>query len=105
MLLVATHVFPRCFFASPFVCLFACSFKADGCTNISSGLALGYQCVKRSGVEGRIFLLSDGQVNAGLSAPDLTAAASWFHENHVTMTTYGLGDSFDEALLTSTVNG
>lgn len=80
------------------------SIQAEGGTNISAGLDLGYGEAKRApGTEGStriVMLLSDGMANAGDTNPDGIARRSALAlEDAVQTSTFGLGDSFDAAVM------
>lgn len=79
--------------------------KADGGTNISAGLDLGYAQAASPGIAKDavkiVMLLSDGHANAGdTSRIGLQKrAAKAFEVNAVQTSTFGLGEDFDAALM------
>jgi len=70
-----------------------------GSTNLYGGWFAG---AKLAGRGGRVILLSDGQANIGryTTAPDLAAHAGMSYEKYgVTTTTIGIGNDYDEAVM------
>jgi Ca-activated chloride channel family protein len=80
------------------------SIQAEGGTNISAALDLGYAQAHSSAVPEEavriVMLLSDGQANAGDSDPQhLADRASHAFQTGVQTSTFGLGEYFDAALM------
>jgi Ca-activated chloride channel homolog len=77
---------------------------ARGSTNLSEGWFTGARSLGGANPEGRVrrvLLLTDGQANQGIvQADDLAAAAARFRAEGIGTSTFGLGDDFDEELLT-----
>ena len=75
-----------------------------GSTNLSGGLVKGYREVAKNVKPeqvNRLLLLTDGLANVGIQDPiKLCAKAAGMKEAGVTVTTLGVGDDFDEDLLT-----
>ncbi len=76
---------------------------ASGSTNMSAGLDRGSDMLRSStGAAGRLVLLSDGLANAGdSSAAGLTARARHLSQRGFALSTMGIGQDFDEHLMTS----
>ena len=76
-----------------------------GSTNLSGGLIQGFRQVSENLVNGqvdRVLLLTDGLANVGITDPAvLSAKAASMRESGVAVTTLGVGDDFDEDLLTA----
>ena len=76
-----------------------------GCTNLSGGLLAGYREVKKNVKDGqvnRVLLLTDGLANEGIVEPEqLCKKVAGMRESGVAVTTLGVGDDFDEDLLTA----
>jgi Ca-activated chloride channel family protein len=76
-----------------------------GSTNMSAGLDLGIQLLEASrhtGRPGRLLLLSDGLANAGDSSMSgLNARAKRLSGAGFALSTMGIGDDFDEQIMTS----
>ena len=76
-----------------------------GCTNLSGGLLAGYGEVKKNVKDGqvnRVILLTDGLANHGIVEPErLHKKVAGMRESGVAVTTLGVGDDFDEDLLTA----
>ena len=76
-----------------------------GCTNLSGGLLAGYGEVKKNVKDGqvnRVILLTDGLANEGIVEPEqLCKKVAGMRESGVAVTTLGVGDDFDEDLLTA----
>jgi len=76
-----------------------------GCTNLSGGLLAGYGEVKKNTKEGqvnRVLLLTDGLANQGIIDPvKLGKKVEGMRQSGVAVTTLGVGDDFDEDLLTA----
>jgi Ca-activated chloride channel family protein len=74
-----------------------------GSTNISGGTLAGFQEVRKNLREGqvnRVLLLTDGQANVGLTKPqELIRTVAQIREAGVTLSTFGLGEGFEEDLL------
>jgi hypothetical protein len=77
---------------------------ARGATNLSDGWFTGARALTGANPDGRVrrvLLLTDGQANRGIVEPDeLAAAAARFRAEGIGTSTFGLGDDFDEELLT-----
>jgi Ca-activated chloride channel family protein len=77
----------------------------DGGTNLSSGLDLALEVVERARVPGReprVVVISDGLVNQGdTSVAGLTARAGRAAVGEYVLSTVGVGEEFDEGLLTA----
>jgi Ca-activated chloride channel family protein len=77
----------------------------DGGTNLSSGLDLALEVVERARVPGReprVVVISDGLVNQGdTSLAGLTARAGRAAVGEYVLSTVGVGEDFDEGLLTA----
>lgn len=75
-----------------------------GMTNLSGGLIQGYQEVARHvrpDQVNRVLLLTDGLANRGITEPArLFAKVAGMKKAGVTVTTFGVGDDFNEDLLT-----
>lgn len=75
-----------------------------GCTNLSGGLLAGYREVLKnvkSGQINRILLLTDGLANEGICDKNiLCSKAQEMAKSGVTVTTLGVGEDFDEEMLT-----
>ena len=75
-----------------------------GTTNLSGGLIKGYREVAKNFKPeqvNRVLLLTDGLANEGITDPDkLCAKTAGMKKAGVTVTTLGVGDDFDEDLLT-----
>lgn len=75
-----------------------------GSTNLSGGLVKGYREVAKNVKPeqvNRLLILTDGLANVGIQDPiTLCAKAAGMKEAGVTVTTLGVGDDFDEDLLT-----
>ena len=75
-----------------------------GMTNLSGGMTAGYQEVARNARPdqvNRVLLLTDGLANRGITEPKrLCNKAAGMKKAGVTLTTLGVGDDFDEDLLT-----
>ena len=76
-----------------------------GTTNLSGGMLAGYKEVKKNAREGqvdRVLLLTDGLANQGITdAEKLCKKAEGMRKSGVAVTTLGVGDDFDEDLLTA----
>ena len=76
-----------------------------GCTNLSGGMLAGYGEVKKNVKDGqvnRVILLTDGLANHGIIEPArLHKKVEGMRESGVAVTTLGVGDDFDEDLLTA----
>ena len=81
------------------------SLFPGGSTNLSGGLLAGYREVlknQRDGQVNRVILLTDGLANVGITEPEkLRRKAAEMGESGVAVTTIGVGDDFDEELLTA----
>lgn len=79
--------------------------QAGGMTNLSGGMMKGYQEVKstkRDGFVNRVLLLSDGLANVGITGNDQLKdiARKQFRENGMGLSAFGLGQGFNEELMT-----
>lgn len=74
-----------------------------GCTNLSGGLLKGASLVRENVVDGlinRVVLLTDGLANDGIVDPaKLVAMVKGLKEKHISVSTLGVGDDFQEDLL------
>lgn len=78
-----------------------------GSTNLEGGIRKGYELVKSakkligSEMVNRVMLLSDGQPNVGLSdeAGLCAITKSNFEENHISISTFGVGNDYNENLM------
>ncbi|GJJ73413.1 Ca-activated chloride channel homolog [Entomortierella parvispora] len=96
--------------------------KTTGSTNLHGGLELGVETLKRSiskdeaaqqkGMDknkkatrkaNRVFLFSDGLVNVGITSADAIMAnvESWLKNTDIQISTFGIGDGYDEKLMTA----
>jgi Ca-activated chloride channel family protein len=80
------------------------TIKADGGTNISAGLDLGYAQARRKASTHAnvniVMLLSDGHANAGDTSPNgLSKRTEDAFQSGIQTSTFGLGDSFDARLM------
>jgi len=76
--------------------------RSAGGTNLLSGLLLGYEALMSSDVTygKRIFLFSDGLVNGGIKdKPSIFQVVKAMQSNGVNITTFGIGDGFDEEVM------
>ena len=77
--------------------------KTGGATNLHAGLERGVELLRDSptGSVRRVFLFSDGCVNAGVTDHgEILAAVDRYHElDSVTVSTFGIGRDFDESLM------
>lgn len=82
--------------------------QAGGSTNLSGGLFVGYRNVREQLSQGqvnRVLLLTDGLANVGITDPEqLTQKVENLRKEGITLTTLGVGDDFDEELLTTLAN-
>ena len=77
--------------------------RADGQTFLSGGYCEGVRlaAASRSKTVSRVFLLSDGHANKGVSdIAELAVMAAGNLRENVSTTTFGVGDDFDEELMT-----
>ncbi len=76
-----------------------------GMTNLSGGLAAGVGEARRhadKGVVNRVLLMTDGLANVGITDRDaLVARAGSIRQSGLLLTTLGVGDDFDEDLLSA----
>jgi len=96
-------VFPRSKIDAPVMRAKVEMIESRGCTNLSGGLVAGIQQLGRGG-EGihRVLLLSDGLANQGITDADrLRDIAHRATQAGKTVSTLGLGGSYDEDLLTN----
>ncbi|MDD3653129.1 MAG: VWA domain-containing protein [Desulfotomaculaceae bacterium] len=79
------------------------SIRSGGRTNLSGGMLQGLRQVRQAFREeqvNRILLLTDGQANEGITDPaKLVKKAGEMAAGGVTLTTFGLGEEFEEELL------
>ncbi len=82
--------------------------RTGGGTNLGAGLELGIdllQNASKTGNIGKVILLSDGQANQGITdLQSLGNMASIAPENNFTVSTAGLGNDFNEKLMTAIAN-
>ena len=78
------------------------SIAAGSNTNMGSGYKLAYeQLLAVMGMNvSRLAILSDGMVNEGLNNRQLCAKAEDYQRQGISTTTFGVGDDFDELLMT-----
>ncbi len=78
--------------------------RADGNTALFGGVSQGAAEIRRHGGEryvNRIILLSDGLANVGPSSPaDLGRLGAALGKEHITVTTVGIGNGYNEDLMT-----
>ncbi len=81
------------------------TIRAGGATNLGAGLETGLRVLRgasRAGAAGRMILISDGLANRGITDPGalgrMAAAAT---EADFAISTAGVGDDFNEVLLTA----
>ena len=86
-------------------CNVVAAIGAGGSTNLSGGWLKAFEILRtggRSGAFKRVVLLSDGQANEGITDPDaLAQLAAGANAEHVSTSTIGFGDGFDETLMAS----
>ncbi len=78
-----------------------------GSTNLEGGIRRGYELVKGAkkliGAEmvNRVLLLSDGLANVGLTDPEALCSLtkSHFEEDHISISTFGVGNDYNENLM------
>eukprot|EP01124_Arcella_intermedia_P037119 TRINITY_DN9865_c0_g1_i1.p1 TRINITY_DN9865_c0_g1~~TRINITY_DN9865_c0_g1_i1.p1 ORF type:complete len:507 (-),score=98.27 TRINITY_DN9865_c0_g1_i1:23-1543(-) len=73
-----------------------------GSTNISLGISKGFELLQRNTSNSlrRIFLFSDGIANAGTtSCQELFKLVDSFYEEGVTVSSFGLGEDYDEVIM------
>lgn len=79
--------------------------RSGGMTNLSGGLAAGVREARRnagSGMVNRVLLMTDGLANQGITDRDtLVQKARHIRESGLLLTTIGVGNDFDEDLLTA----
>src|SRR3990170_1898540 len=80
-----------------------------GSTFLSGGLEEGFRQAKagrRRGTLNRVLLLSDGLANVGVTHPgDLRERAADMAERGISVSTFGVGNRFDEELMTMVAGG
>src|SRR3989304_3076970 len=80
-----------------------------GATSLSGGLEEGFRQAKggrRRGTLKRVLLLSDGLANVGVTHPgDLRERAADMAERGISVSTFGVGNRFDEELVTMGAGG
>ncbi|MCP4438105.1 MAG: VWA domain-containing protein [Aureispira sp.] len=81
------------------------NIQSAGMTNLSGGMMEGYSQVKSTKKEGyvnRVLLLSDGLANVGITDHDKLKeiARNQFRNNGVGLSTFGVGEGFNEILMT-----
>ena len=82
------------------------SLQPDSTTNLDAGLQAGYREVRKYAQKGkslnRVFLLSDGLANRGITDPKtLQGAVSEESSGGISLSTFGVGLDFNEVLMTS----
>ena len=81
------------------------ALRAGGMTNLSGGLTAGAREARRNagkGLVNRVLLMTDGLANQGVTSSEgLVAMAARLRDEGVLLTTLGVGDTFDEDLLTA----
>ncbi|KAF9584502.1 hypothetical protein BGW38_006220 [Lunasporangiospora selenospora] len=94
--------------------------KPEGMTDLCEGLKVGVESLKRSiGKENsvqdqgesnikrkklhRVFLFSDGLVNHGVTSPEhiMARTKDWLDGTDISISTFGIGDGYDEKLMTA----
>lgn len=78
-----------------------------GSTNLEGGIRKGYELIKSakkligSDMVNRVLLLSDGHANVGISDPEALSAItrSYFNEDHISISTFGVGNDYNENLM------
>ena len=79
--------------------------QAGGCTNLHLGWTAGVKELRRAHQKeavSRVLLLSDGQANEGIVAPEeLAAACALAQADGFSTSTYGLGSDFGEGVMTA----
>jgi uncharacterized protein YegL len=80
--------------------------RADGGTNISAGLDLGYRQAHAPGIDAEsvkiVMLLSDGHANAGDTNPEsLAERSAHAFQDGVQTSSFGLGGDFDASLMST----
>lgn len=80
--------------------------QARNMTNLSGGMLAGYeqvQSTKQENYVNRVLLLSDGLANLGIQDPDQLKliAQSRFREQGIALSTFGVGNDFNEVLMTN----
>ncbi len=80
--------------------------QARNMTNLSGGMLAGYdqvQSTKKDNYVNRVLLLSDGLANQGITDPEQLKliAQSRFREQGVALSTFGVGNDFNEVLMTA----
>ena len=79
------------------------SIQATGSTNIYDGLRSGYDLVQEHREENRqnrVIFLSDGEATAGITADErIVGMSREYNELGVSLTTIGMGDSFNPELM------
>jgi len=76
--------------------------KSDANTNMEVGLQLGFETLKKNTTQGsnRIFIFSDGEVNAGeTSESGLCNLVKSYQEQGVNTTSFGIGEGFNQSLM------
>jgi len=79
------------------------SIRSGGCTNLSGGLFKGVSLVKEKFEKeniNRVLLLTDGLANAGITDPaKLLEKVKEIYSRNISISTFGVGDHFQEDLL------
>jgi Ca-activated chloride channel family protein len=83
------------------------AIQAQGSTNLEGGIRKGYELVQSAEklldgeMVNRVLLLSDGLANVGMSSPEQLSAitAGFFKENHISISTFGVGQDYNEDLM------
>eukprot|EP01125_Pyxidicula_operculata_P020344 TRINITY_DN7508_c0_g1_i1.p1 TRINITY_DN7508_c0_g1~~TRINITY_DN7508_c0_g1_i1.p1 ORF type:complete len:361 (+),score=92.70 TRINITY_DN7508_c0_g1_i1:132-1085(+) len=79
------------------------AISPGGSTNLSGGMAKAYKLLNsltdKHGLQ-RLFLFSDGQANSGITSQEgIFGMIKQFVQGGVTVSTFGLGDDFDEEIM------
>ena len=76
-----------------------------GTTNLSGGMLEGYHQVgkafRKEGMVNRVFLLSDGLANVGITDPEklVEVARNTWREEGISLSSFGIGSDFNEKLM------
>eukprot|EP00041_Stephanoeca_diplocostata_P023218 m.565929 g.565929 ORF g.565929 m.565929 type:complete len:572 (-) comp22246_c0_seq2:329-2044(-) len=84
------------------------AIRAGDLTNLCAGLQLGVEALQKSAESARmkpdvkrVFLFSDGMVNRGITNPaEIFSVVDGYVKEGITISTFGIGEDFDEALMT-----
>lgn len=87
------------------------SVKVGGRTNLAGGLKRGVECLQEEKIRNeeedgpcvrRVFLFSDGLVNAGVTSKSaILSQVDAYGNEGITVSTFGIGTDFDEPLMTA----